>query len=488
MKKIFLICSIFLLALIVAFRFYISNNMVFKENIITQKEFDKIISTREEYKEFLELKFNNNLLPYDKIHNYFLLSQVENENNYNGAISIDNFEIDVLENNRSKGEIIANNDSLVLLAYNNEYYKIINLKLTYFPVMKLDNYLDEMTIYENDAERSVLSIQNHKMEYHIRGASTAIREKPSYKLNILNSKGNKKKVTLLNMREDDDWILNSMTTDRAYMLEKIAYTLYGKMTGVNLELKYIELFIDNEYKGIYCLQEPADFKTYNANKNNSLIVQIKAWETEVNTTLFDNDLKYSTLIDEFELDSKMDTNMQIELLRIFASDLKGVDYSSNLELNYDIETFVDHSLLINMISALDNTYKNQKILFRYSGGEYIVESYPWDLDMSQNNEITIYKKNFLNIVENMAVPKMIYNSEEYKQKLKDRYFELRKSIYNREHIDSLIDANKNELEKSGAILREEMRWGDRDLDYSTQNIKDFYSKKIELLDGYYGGI
>ena len=57
-----------------------------------------------------------------------------------------------------------------------------------------------------------------------------------------------------------------------------------------------------------------------------------------------------------------------------------------------------------------------------------------------------------------------------------------------EYIDSLIDANKNELEKSGAILREEMRWGDRDLDYSTQNIKDFYSKKIELLDGYYGGI
>ena len=488
MKKIFLICSIFLLALIVAFRFYISNNMVFKENIITQKEFDKIISSREEYKEFLELKFNNNLLPYDKIHNYFLLSQVENENNYNGAISIDNFEIDVLETNTSKDEIIVNNDSLVLLAYNNEYYKIINLKLTYFPVMKLDNYLDEMTIYENDDERSVLSIQNHKMEYHIRGASTAGSAKPSYKLNILNSKGNKKKVTLLNMREDDDWILNSMTTDRSYMLEKIGYDLYSKMNEYQIEMKYIELFIDNEYKGIYCLQEPADFKTYNANKNKSLLVSIKGWPVKENSILYNSDLQYNILIDEFELDSKMEEKQQIEILRKFVSDLRGKNYSSNIVFDYDVDSFVNHTLFLNMISAIDNIYKNQKILFRYSDGKYIVESHPWDLDRSQNNENIMLEENFLKIVENVAVPKMIYNSEEYKQKLKDRYFELRKSIYNREYIDSLIDANKNELEKSGAILREEMRWGDRDLDYSTQNIKDFYSKKIELLDGYYGGI
>lgn len=486
-KKILFMISMIFLVILLAARMYISNNLIFRENVINQEEFDNIISTREEYKNFVEIKHNNEPIPFDEVNNYYLLSQVE-DMNYNGYISIDKFEVDILKPNKSKDKIISTNDNLVILAYNDSYYKIINLKLTYFPVIKLDNFTNSVTIYENNFEREVLNVQKYAMSYHVRGGSTATSTKPSYKLNILDSKGNKKKVSLLNMRKDDDWVLNSMTMDKAHMLEKIGYDIWEKMSEFDIELKYVELFIDNEYRGVYYLQEPADFKTYNAN-DESLLVSIKSWQTDVkNPTLFNDNLEYNTLIDEFEFDSKIDEKKQIELVRTFISDIRGEKYSSEIDLKYNIESIANYSLFINLISAIDNTYKNQKILFRYVDGEYFVELYPWDLDWSQNNEKLVNEFNFLKIVNNINIPKEMSQSNSYKKLLIDKYNSLRKTIYNENYLYSLIDSNKNELEKSGAILREENICEDIDLNNSIQSLKDFYSEKIKLLDKYYGGI
>ena len=485
-KKILFMLSIIFFLIFFIVRLYISNNLIFKENVITQQEFDKIISTKEEYKDFIDVKHNNESIPFDKVNNYYLLSQVEGSK-YNGHISIDKFEIDILKNNKSKNEIISTNDNLVILAYNDKYYKIINLKLTCFPVIKLDESSNKVTIYDNDSEREVLNVQKHSMSYHIRGNSTAVSKKKSYKLNILDSKGKKKKVSLLNMRNDDDWILNAMSTDRAYMLEKIGYNIWGKMSEFDIQLKYIELFINNEYKGIYYLQEPADFKTYNAN-NKSLLISIKCWQTDIKKPiLFNENLEYKTLIDEFEFDSKINEEQQIELLRTFISDIREKGYSSKIKLNYDAENIANYSLFINLISAIDNTYKNQKILFRYIDGEYFVELYPWDLDLSQNNEKLKEEHNFLKIVNNVNIPKQILQSESYNKLLINKYNSLRETVYNEKYLYDLIDSNKKEIEKSGAIFREEKVWGDRDLDKSIQNLKELYSEKIKILDNYYGG-
>ena len=486
-KKTILIFSIIFLAIFLTNRLYAENNLIFGKKSINKEKFNNIISEKEEYKDQLDVKHNGESIPYDKTNNFYLLSQVELPK-YKGNINIENFKIGILNNEKEKDDIISEDDELILLAYNNKYYKIINLKMTYFPVIKLDNFSEKVIVYDNDGKRQTLNVQEYSMSYHIRGASTSVSEKPSYKLNILDSKGNKKAVSLLNMRKDDDWVLNSMTLDKTHMLEKIGFNIWSQMNEYEIELKYIELFIDDEYKGIYYLQEPADFKTYAAN-NKSLIISIKSWQNNIkNPILFSENLEYSTIIDEFELDSKIEGKQQIDLLRRFSSDIKNLEYYSDTELNYDIENISSYSLFVNLISAIDNTYKNQKVLFRYKDGKYNVELYPWDLDWSQNNENINKEYNFFEILENANVPKEIVESENYNNIIKNKYEYLRKTIYNEQYLFALIEKNYNDLTKTGAILREETKWGDRDLEKSVTNLKNYYTDRIKMLDEYYGGI
>lgn len=484
-KKVFLIVNFLFLIFYIAIRLYTYNNLIFKKIVIEKEEFNSIISSKKEYKEDIELKLDGEVIPYDKVKNYYLISQIK-DTKYNGNIHVDGFEVNVLNPTKDKEELIATNKGLTLLVYNDKFYKIIDLRFTYFPIIKLDNNSKQVIVYDNSIGRNTLSVSKEYVSYRIRGSSTSRGVKKSYKVNLLNSSGNNKKVSLLNMRKDDDWILNSMNYDRSYMLENIAYHIWQNMSEYNLELKYVELFIDNEYKGVYCLQEPADLKTFNAN-DNSLILQTKSWRTSVKEfTLFNKNLKYDELIDEFEFDSKIKEDKQIELARSFVSDTRNINYKNKMNLKYNLESMTDYTLFVNLISGVDNTYKNQKILFREEEGEYFVEIYPWDLDRSQNNEYLKDSLDFFKIFNNESVPTKISNSDEYNNLIKEKYFNLRKTIYNEEYLFSLIDNYKFELEKSGSILREESVWKDRDLDNSVKLLKDFYSKRIKQLDEYFG--
>ena len=487
-KKFFFAFSIVLLVGILFVSFDISNNLIFKKNIISHKKLDSIISTLEEFEGFVGIKFNGNDIPYDITNNFYLLTQVENTM-YNGNLTADNFEICILKPNKDKDELISSNGVIKILLYNKQYYKFIDLKLTYFPVISLDNLSGKVTVYDNNSERGIVDIQQYAMNYHVRGASTSYSKKPSYKLNILDSRRNKKKVSLLNMRTDDDWVLNSMTLDKSYLIEKLGYHIWENISSYDIEMKYVELFINNEYKGIYCLQEPADFKTYNSNKN-SLILSIKRWKENImEPKLFNDNLEYNVLIDEFELDSKINEKTQIDLLRTFVADTQDIkDYKSDIKLNYDVESFVNYNLFINLISAIDNTYKNEKVLFRYVDGNYYVEPYPWDLDWSQDNEQLNSQYNFFGILNNKCTPKQLLNSEEYKSLVLNKYQTYRNSFYTQTYIDNFIDSTAKELHDSGAILREEKVWGKVDLDKSTKHLKDFYTRRIKQLDEYYGGM
>ena len=71
--------------------------------------------------------------------------------------------------------------------------------------------------------------------------------------------------------------LGELEEDEVYLQDLIDMEVYNE---------------DNEYRGIYLLQEPADFKTYDADKNKSLLVSIKSPKNK----LFINSLLFSLYI------------------------------------------------------------------------------------------------------------------------------------------------------------------------------------------------
>ncbi len=107
----------------------------------------------------------------------------------------------------------------------------------------------------------------------IRGAYTRYLPKKSYGIELWKDEtgDDDNKISLLNMRDDDDWVLIAMYNEPLRIRSVISYELWREihtpyyidneedaMSGIRT--KYIELAVNNEYMGVYALGERVDRK------------------------------------------------------------------------------------------------------------------------------------------------------------------------------------------------------------------------------------
>ncbi|MFM6914120.1 MAG: CotH kinase family protein [Aquirufa sp.] len=64
-----------------------------------------------------------------------------------------------------------------------------------------------------------------------------------------------KKMSLVQMPEESDWVLNASYNDRSFMRDFIAQSLAGKIGLLHSNAKFVELIINDEYRGVYILME-----------------------------------------------------------------------------------------------------------------------------------------------------------------------------------------------------------------------------------------
>ena len=300
-----------------------------------------------ESKEEIKIYYEDISIPYNKERNYYLLN--DSKNDYKKINCKSDFEIEIVKKDANKIDI---------LIYNKEYYKYTSIEYTNIPVMtiktnsnKNDKSYGEMYLYDSDKI-------HYNCEYHVRGGSSSLSEKKSYKLNIKNNKNKKTSIAMLGMKKDSDWVLNPLYSDSSYIREKIGLDIWNTLSDeYNHTAEYIELIIDGKYQGIYCLQEVIDLDTFDANKNKDMLVSIKKWNYDIEERNLYND-KYSkeNIVDEFEYEKGI---RRIDLLRGLVDKVRGQSVEN---VEYDLRNNANYSVFINLIMGIDNTYKNEKIL------------------------------------------------------------------------------------------------------------------------------
>ncbi|HBZ19719.1 MAG TPA: secretion system protein Por [Bacteroidales bacterium] len=119
-------------------------------------------------------------------------------------------------------------------------------------------------IFRGPGQRNYLTDQNNplylnyngRIDIEIRGSSSQVTNKKNYGFttrmadNITNNN-----VSLLNMPEENDWILNGMVFDPAFIRDYLCYNLSRQIGEYASRTEYCELIINGEYKGLYLLQE-----------------------------------------------------------------------------------------------------------------------------------------------------------------------------------------------------------------------------------------
>ena len=65
------------------------------------------------------------------------------------------------------------------------------------------------------------------------------------------------------MRSDNKWILNALYSDTSKIREMMAVGLWNEISPElqGTRIKYVEVFVNGFYRGIYGLMEPIDKKT-----------------------------------------------------------------------------------------------------------------------------------------------------------------------------------------------------------------------------------
>lgn len=64
-----------------------------------------------------------------------------------------------------------------------------------------------------------------------------------------------KKMSLVQMPEESDWVLNASYNDRSFMRDFISQNLAGRLGLLHSKAKFVELIVNDEYRGVYVLME-----------------------------------------------------------------------------------------------------------------------------------------------------------------------------------------------------------------------------------------
>lgn len=94
-----------------------------------------------------------------------------------------------------------------------------------------------------------------KVGIEFRGNSSQLFDKKSYALELKDEDGHDLSYPLFNMGADEDWILLAMTIDKTLMRMPLSFHLAEQMGHYAPEWAFIELIVNDDYRGLYLLTE-----------------------------------------------------------------------------------------------------------------------------------------------------------------------------------------------------------------------------------------
>lgn len=467
-------------------------------NLISSEEGCTILGENAETSNIPEITLDGAKIAYDKNEKMFLIPQNMEAPDFEGDLSVLGGTLYFLEDEMfsDKATAIRENHTFTLFWVNKEDVSLYKVVFTGMPVMNLTSDSGSVWLYDPYHENA--QFQQDTCTYHTRGASSAFYPKKSYKLNL------KHDVSFLGMRSDDDWILNALYDDEGLIHNRLSYLVWQEIASSNhvendesISMEYVELFVDNQYCGVYGLQERVDKKQLELGKKD-ILYKYRSWAFPEGTDYYlsgeetENSpvtLKYPK---NFQYE---DWNPMRDWIALFRHlEESNYDVAKNF---LDMENAIDYELFLSLSCAMDNSYKNTYFVAKYqTDGCYQMVEIPWDLNNTWGNywvEIsecrsTQFQERWItyeNMVSLEFFSMFAVNPSEISELLFARWKELRKKVVTTEHIEEILNREFSYLHDSGAYARNEATWPPTCEHWSEDLIYQYVEGRIAYLDSYY---
>lgn len=488
---------------------------------------------------FAQFTINGRTIIYDKVSDTYMVSIPKNTfgTDYEASIALD---ATVGWSNLSiEGTDIADSYTFKQVE-GNKIYKIhaqegdkeisTQLTFTFLPLLVMEGTFGydyaqgNISLLSPDATEPTNSFA--KIKWRGGSTNTANKHKRNYKIKTLNEKGKKQEISLLGMREDNNWILDAGQVDLFRLRNRIATEIWNDFATKpyyaskepkaksGVAGKVVEVILNNEYRGIYSLTEAMDRKELKLKKYDDKnqefhgqLWKVSSWDKAQFWNIdkdYDNTQEtwhaFETKYPDIDDVNPTDYSPLYEAID-FVANSNDETFKKEVADYFDIPVLIDYQLFLETLKPIDNSGKNM-----YWGIYDIAKSKKltlaiWDLDASVGQDWHcsaplhpdyVSPDTELGIKEafNLYTRLSTLNVDNYNQKVSDRYHELRKTYFSEENLISKYQGYYNMLVKSGAASREETKWSeDSDIGGYPLNfkeeieyIKNWITKRLNYLD------
>lgn len=405
-------------------------------------------------------------------------------------------------------------------------------QFTFLPMVRLQgNFGYEyspatISVVMPDGTSSQLDM-NAKVKWRGGTTNAENKHKRNYSVKFLDANGAKQDRKFFGLRKDNHWILDAGQADFSRIRNRVATDLWNDfatkpyyyyrepkaLTGTRGQ--FVEVFLNDEYVGIYCMTENMDrsqlkLKKYTDNADGSQTIHGQLWKCKdfkyANTWSYgpyDNTSEtwggFETKYPELEDVNPTDYSLLHDAVK-FVCDASDEDFTAHAAEYFDIPVLTDYIILCNVLVALDNWAGKNMFWACYDReDDKRLTLAVWDLDattgsapmpnymdrLEVSDPYTDFSHN-LNVVYRLDKLEV----DNFKANMLARYKELRQTYFAQESFTKRYTDCMDMLAKAGAYARESERWsGDTDIagasiDYESERayIIDWIDKRLPACD------
>lgn len=314
-------------------------------------------------------------------------------------------------------------------------------------------------------------------QIRVRGHSSRLFEKSPYQLDFVDENGEAAPAAVMGMPAHSEWVLYGPYLDKSLVRNYMWYNIAGEVMEWAPNVRYCELILNGEYRGLYLMVETItdgedcrlNLSTTEQNvKTTGYLLRgdrttqedlggqrdIYTYLERMLTLRTDILIKYpgrSSLTQELRQEIELDYAAFEKALYSYDYDTDDYGYWNYI----DVDNFVDY-FLINEFSLNVDAGRYSTYIYKDLSGKFKLAV--WDFNNACDNFPTDpLTPDQINMVSHTWFF-MLCKSEDFVERLLDRYDELRASVLNETYLLNYIDETLAYL--GPAVERNNQRWND----------------------------
>ena len=397
--------------------------------------------------------------------------------------------------------------SYQILAYTDTAFSYAQIIFTGLPIVTMT--VGEEIEYEDVEAQVAVSAPGCAVKTaaltHRRGAgSRLLSDKKGYKIDFVHGAKNSGAVAEVpGFGTADDVILLSGVMDNSLMRDRLSWELYamiaeeGEPYGPR-KTQYVELFVNDRYEGLYLMMEPVDdgeelLKFSPDAPMTTSVYRTAQIDYAGERAYVENPTREGSIYELYHAPvsghafDALDAYLALEQLP------RGETYDAEFERlalrNIDLPSILRYYLFVQAGGMMDNVFNNMYVIARQENGTVRYSFAPWDMDLTWGRAKDSETGEFSQDLFSFDVAARILEADvggEARQMLCRMWAQMRETVFTEETIAQLIDGYTQELDASGAYMRDALRWKDDAYFADGSEILLFAAERFDLLDAVFG--